>query len=1149
MAASYTPLENDAEDAAQASHEAAWLDSRKAGLFRAFLKEFVNKNVIVKSANGWPADAENLHDAMVAHAMEIGAGVPKLAQPAFLFIAGSEALDPKEVLREAKLLFPKTRNIHCTTSCQGVTTDSGFVSNDAAKKASLRRAASRATLSKTLSKSSSQLLQQTSSQSEGGVGHALALLAVFDPLGSYVTFGQPAIDGQNVQAKNVHEAFDRAYMRLRETALDVLRDPNNDALGIPAEEPLSQGLTIWMSGMPGTEEIALETVYDWSQSRFNRTVPVVGGSCADASIGGLWRTYANQSDNTEVIFGQESGQGIVFTMIASSVKVFPLFMHPYTPMTKQTAKVLTAGSGEAYQGEAGGRVVFKVLNENNEEEDAGNLYHRWCETTVQKNLMPAAERASGPGAFNGDVLAASAVSPLGVPVSRTGDDAYDYRMLHPSGIYLPSDEPQNADKAYLKAFASAESNDELVLFKATKGDLLNRLGKFKEQLVSQMDRASGGTDSVASSPDAMHARVAGVLMVYCAGCMMRVSSGKDGAEQMRRLTMTLSTCFAGRPFLAYHPFGEQGFYPSKEVNHHGNLMFAALVFTKDPSLEFDETRNFGEMIMPILRKFSTSGQDNAVFETLLNLIQNGERADFPSIGRIIQAKEVSPALLQGLVMCSGRPVKFALQAAEMFHKLAYVHPLQATMYLKEAQWFKDFLVDFMTDARWTVLEKACLLDEDTLVQSVRLAGTINNGGFVATHAFQELMDLIWKFGLSIGEATQVLSGMEGGSASVSEQATSRVTVSPKMRFLMNTISLVVLAGLQYTTSHYYTNNVYLWLACLTFSASHLCQMLGSSSSGFYTWIHIVDDFFIVGAHCAIVYSVYNNQGVPRDLDAMTMLLHFANVTKNMVVNQSIGPLVITLMTMAGNVGGVCALLVFWSTAFLSSLNAVYRGHEAHAIHSEWSPMTLLVSTLGYGDTMWQVPEDDTQSLFLSLVTGMDDSSSINYAGCVLIALAALTIPILLVNLMIAVMSSSYAEVQDDVDVQSKVQFAGCVMQARSLSVLPMPFSMPYDLFRIVKKFIKNPEGRTQSADQVGEMEETLDEIAWKELGVGQLLTQSEVRTSLRKLKQVANVEQFERMRIQTDTLQDRVQVLYNCLLDTKEIVSSAQSGMPRHRVQ
>merc|ERR1719408_870111 len=108
--------------------------------------------------------------------------------------------------------------------------------------------------------------------------------------------------------------------------------------------------------------------------------------------------------------------------------------------------------------------------------------------------------------------------------------------------------------------------------------------------------------------DALRARVAGVMMVYCAGCMMAVNSGKDGAEQMRRLTSTLAGCFAGQPFLAYHPFGEQGFYPSKSVNHHGNLMFSALVFSKDPSFEFDETRNFNDMIMPVLKKFSSSGQ-------------------------------------------------------------------------------------------------------------------------------------------------------------------------------------------------------------------------------------------------------------------------------------------------------------------------------------------------------------------------------------------------------------------------------------------------------------------------------------------------------------------------------------------------------------
>ena len=295
----------------------------------------------MKSANGWPADAMNVHDAMVAHAMEIGAGVSKNSSPAFLFIACSEGLDPKEVLKEARTLFPKTKNIQCTTSCQGVTTDSGFIKAEAGEGAVSRTSTGRSNV--------------------GLPTYALGVLAVFDPLGSYVTFGMPAIDGSTSTPATMHQAFDRAYMKLRETALDVLRDPNNDTNVTPADEPLAQTMTIWMAGMPGTEEVALDTIYEWAHSRFNRTVPIVGGSSADASIAGKWRTFALQGDGTECIYGQEAGQGLTFTMIASCVKCFPLFMHPYTPITKCTAKVLSVGSGEHDKGEAMGRVIYQVL--------------------------------------------------------------------------------------------------------------------------------------------------------------------------------------------------------------------------------------------------------------------------------------------------------------------------------------------------------------------------------------------------------------------------------------------------------------------------------------------------------------------------------------------------------------------------------------------------------------------------------------------------------------------------------------------------------------------------------------------------------------------------------------------------------------------
>jgi hypothetical protein len=664
-----------------------------------------------------------------------------------------------------------------------------------------------------------------------------------------------------------------------------------------------------------------------------------------------------------------------------------------------------------------------------------------------------------------------------------------------------------------------------------------------------MDRSAAGGESVATSPDALNALVAGALMVYCAGCMMRVSAGKDGAEQMRRLTAQLSNCFAGRPFLAYHPFGEQGFYPSKEINHQANLMFSAVVFTKDPNFEFDETRNFDDMITPILKKFSSTAQSDLVNETLLGLLQLCDACDFADLGQLLQLKEMSPNLLRDALTCAGRPVNFALATAEMYYRLQFKDPLKAHMYRAEAGWYKQFLMDFMTGSGWPALQKAKVLDEETIFNAVRLAGLIGSGGFVATQPFQELMELMWVYDLSIDGATDMLAGMEGAGGGGGVVKKNKCRLSAKYRFVLNTSSLMLLAMIQYITSQHYTDSVMMWGVCLCFSGSHLFQLLAAPNTGFYQAVHILDDIFIVSAHVMIFYRVFSGSDVPRDLDALTMLLHFLNITKNMVVQPQIGSLVITLMSMVTGVGAVTVLLAFYSLGFFASLSALYRGLTPLKFGTEWSVSTLLVGVLGSSSCLWQVEADPSKTLFISDIFGITDSDGVNTAGSVVIIFATLTLPILLLNLMIAVMSSSYAAVQEDVDTEMKVQFAACTMQARTLAQLPMPFSILVDIVRVFRKIVWGDPDGTSSGSMLGAVmggnkrvtaisRITAEEIVNKQIGTLSLITQWEVRTQIAKLKSVANVEQIERMRIQSDHLQDRVQVLYNCLLDTKDIVSS-----------
>jgi len=1079
--------------------ETVWLRTRKTALFRTILNEFVKKNVFVYSANGWPQDAENVQDAVRALAIEIRSGTGTSNSPSWVFVACSETLDPREVLSSVKDTFPNTANIHCITSCQGVTTDVGFKSTSC----------------------------------NDGVVRALSMFTVFDPLGAFSTIAvRPPEDPSAITVFD--KTLDQAYLKLRESALDVLKDPSNDGKKVPGPEPLAEHLNIWMSGLPGTEEKTLEALYEWGHQRFNRTIPVVGGTGADAGLEGKWRCFCQQADGVQVIFGQDMGQGVILTLVAASVKVFPCFMHPFTPMTEFTMKVVSCGSSpDENTGETVGRVIHTFRDPDGNEVPAGTLYHKLCEEQIQKKLMPPPIEADGPGAFNPGVLAASTACPLGVPVAREGDDAYDYRMMHPSGIYFKKGHEKTKGDAYMKNFASVETGKtDVVLFKASRGDLLARLTKLKEQLVQQIDRASGSSnESVALSSDALRARLSGVLMVYCAGCMMAVNSGKDGAEQMRRLTVALSNCFAGRPYLAYHPFGEQGFFPSKQVNHHSNLMFSALCFSKDPCFEIDESRSFSEMLAPIVAMFNFSDPSGALVQELQDLIASGDNANFHRISVMVRAGLLSSTLLRDLTTCSSQPLAFALNSAEMFYTMARKFPLKSKEYHMASMQFKDFCTDFMAAAPMHLLAKGNVLDYPTIKLAVLMAVQIDSKGLVASNSFQELMDEIWTVSPDAEQAmTQLLAGTDRSSW----------TYSPMVRHYMNVVSYCFLTLLQFYTTHYSTSSPTMWAAVLIWSISNAVQTMASPNTGFYTWLTTLDDVAIVGAHFSIFYQVYHGRDVPRDLDALTMVLHSGNILKGLIVNPKLGPWVIMVTTMMGDIQQFMILLIFFVWTFYCSYHALFREVTGAYVGEQWSGASVLLINAIWGpQVMWESDGfNDHESLFLSWTFGVADSTAIDVMGAIITAVAVFTMPILLLNLLIAMMASSYQEVSTNVDSEYKRSFASCVLVARELPFLPMPFSLPIDLGRCIMKFGARAKDCAKMAKR-GRKSEALEKLdvetcARQQLVVSQILSLYEARAAIQRFKETVTVEQVERMRTQSDGLTDRVNVLYNTLLNLME---------------
>lgn len=138
--------------------------------------------------------------------------------------------------------------------------------------------------------------------------------------------------------------------------------------------------------------------------------------------------------------------------------------------------------------------------------------------------------------------------PLGRVVGNTGGVPY-FQLSHPDSI--------TSEKS-LTLFSNIQVGDEVYLMQGSV-----------ESLVSRAERVA---QTAIQLSEADPSRIAGALVIYCAGCMLTV---KD-----RMSDVVKSICSGlgeGVPFLGSFTFGEQGCFLGGE-NRHGNLMISILVF-------------------------------------------------------------------------------------------------------------------------------------------------------------------------------------------------------------------------------------------------------------------------------------------------------------------------------------------------------------------------------------------------------------------------------------------------------------------------------------------------------------------------------------------------------------------------------------------
>ncbi len=297
-------------------------------------------------------------------------------------------------------------------------------------------------------------------------------------------------------------------------ACSLAEDPEAAAQAA-AQQALSQAdrlgeipTMLWITCAPGSEERVIEGL----GKLFGPHVPIGGGSAADDDISGSWQQLANDRTYRDAV--------VVTTIFASRGVAFA-FHSGYDP-TPTSAKVTRASRRQVQ--ELDGR-------------PAAQVYARWLDGELREMLQRG-----------GTILRESTMAPLGKRVGATPSAAY-YQLAHPSQIG-----PDHS----LALFCDVAEGDTLVLMHGTTSSLV--------------ERAERVARSALRSAEHDHAKVAGALVVYCAGCMLAVRDQLDQVVAHLRLGLGPEV-----PFLGTFTFGEQGCFPNGE-NRHGNLMISVLVF-------------------------------------------------------------------------------------------------------------------------------------------------------------------------------------------------------------------------------------------------------------------------------------------------------------------------------------------------------------------------------------------------------------------------------------------------------------------------------------------------------------------------------------------------------------------------------------------
>ena len=253
-----------------------------------------------------------------------------------------------------------------------------------------------------------------------------------------------------------------------------------------------------------------EAMLDGVTDVIGPNIPIFGGSCADNDITGKWQC------------GTDNGTGsnnIAIAVMTPSTPIGMSFNSGYRPADKQF--VVT---------EASGRTIYSL-----DDGPAATVYYKAMNSITETPLN------------DGNVLNQTSLHPLGLEIpSPVG--VPEFLLIHPATV--------TEDKA-LEVFANVETGATLHLMEGSINGLVQRAGRVIENAIDLLPQSR---------------KPAGVLMIYCAGCMMTIT------RELEEMSKQVQAQFPDIPIAGMYSFGEQGRFLDHR-NRHGNLMISAIAFS------------------------------------------------------------------------------------------------------------------------------------------------------------------------------------------------------------------------------------------------------------------------------------------------------------------------------------------------------------------------------------------------------------------------------------------------------------------------------------------------------------------------------------------------------------------------------------------